>query len=348
MPVYQQPGLTLQRGGPAPADAVREMQRDLRALGYLRSGIDGSFGDGTEAAIRSLQFDLLHNTGSAASDGTAPVSISAFNGVAGPPVAAVTGILDQALASCMVAMLADPRITPLPCSDTPAADNAKAMAAVEATTSTMAPMPYISAIVLQESGGRQFAVPQGANADNFIIVGLDRNNAADKDQITSRGYGMGQYTLFHHPPRAEEVTDFMLDPVLNVQRAVNELREKFDHFVVGPPSSRADDRFAEHPLINLRLCRYSTSDPRYMRDCGNCARAVRKVAITNGTPFYPGSSGTYAPTQYYATANYSSVPDRASFLCDWPYALRRYNGSGINSYHYQTRVLLNLAALPQS
>jgi hypothetical protein len=46
--------------------------------------------------------------------------------------------------------------------------------------------------------------------------------------------------------------------------------------------------------------------------------------------------------QYYPTADYSGVPDRAEFLCDWPYAVRRYNGSGVDSYHYQTHVLLNL------
>ena len=39
------------------------------------------------------------------------------------------------------------------------------------------------------------------------------------------------------------------------------------------------------------------------------------------------------------------VPDRAEFGCDWPYAVRRYNGSGPDSYHYQTTILLKLAAM---
>jgi len=30
--------------------------------------------------------------------------------------------------------------------------------------------------------------------------------------------------------------------------------------------------------------------------------------------------------------------------CDWPYAVRRYNGSGLNSYHYQAKILLNVLA----
>ena len=30
---------------------------------------------------------------------------------------------------------------------------------------------------------------------------------------------------------------------------------------------------------------------------------------------------------------------RRNFECDWPYAVRRYNGSGPNSYSYQALVL---------
>jgi len=37
-----------------------------------------------------------------------------------------------------------------------------------------------------------------------------------------------------------------------------------------------------------------------------------------------------------------SVPNRAAFPCDWPYAARRYNGSGPLSYNYQSRILRNL------
>ena len=35
----------------------------------------------------------------------------------------------------------------------------------------------------------------------------------------------GHVTLFHHPPRPEEVREVMLDPIRNVERAVQELRE---------------------------------------------------------------------------------------------------------------------------
>lgn len=57
--VYRKAGLRLARGFPAPQTVVRALQRDLRRLGYLRSGLDGQFGHGTEQAVRSLQWDLL-------------------------------------------------------------------------------------------------------------------------------------------------------------------------------------------------------------------------------------------------------------------------------------------------
>lgn len=339
MAVYQQPGLVLQRGTTASPDVVRALQRDLRALGYLRAGTDGQFGAGTEVAVRALQFDLMHNDGKG-SDGDAPVVLRDLNGGA---VTAVTGVVDPVLAGCIARLIDSPDFPKLPDCDDPAAANAQALSAIAASHSTVAPVPFIAAIVRQESGGRHFAVPSGGNDDNFVTVGLDRN--AGPDAITSRGYGIGQYTLFHHPPRADEIHDFMLDPVRNVQKAQNELRDKFDHFVAGP-TDRADERQAEHPLLPLRPCRYAPSDARYMRDCTACANGVRKLRITSGTPWFAGAKGQYEPTQYHPYDHYDDVPDRAEFLCDWPYAVRRYNGSGVNSFHYQTEVLQRLATLP--
>lgn len=345
MPSYQVPGLTMSVGQAAPREAVLDLQRDLRALGYLRAGIDGGYGQGTAAAVAALQYDLMHNDGSShAGDGSAPVAIRDFNGAAGTPkVQVANGVFDQSVAACLAALCSDARIPALPFAQDPSGENARAMAAVRASRSGQSPVPFILAIVKQESGGQHFQLPTRSSQDSFITVGLDRNNKAAPEQITSRGFGLGQYTLFHHPPRPDEVSDFMLDPVRNVERAENELRAKFDQFVCGPADT-ADDRKAEHPLLSLRLCRYAASDARYMSDCANCARAVRKLTIAAGTPFYAGASGSYAVTQYYSTLPYQNVPDRAEFLCDWPYAVRRYNGSGVNSFHYQTRVLLNLAA----
>ena len=76
---YQQTGLVLKRPGEGANDAqIRDLQRHLRALGYLRQGIDGAFGPGTEGVVRGLQHDLLHNDGDG-SDGQAPVRVRDYN-----------------------------------------------------------------------------------------------------------------------------------------------------------------------------------------------------------------------------------------------------------------------------
>jgi peptidoglycan hydrolase-like protein with peptidoglycan-binding domain len=340
---YQQSGLSLARTQQNDASLVRALQLDLRALGYLRGSIDGEFGEGTERAVRALQYDLLNNHGaSRGGDGDAPVAIADFNLIGGArQVTAVTGAVDQALVGCIAALLTDARVPKLPNAADPVGENAKVARAIAQIRNGVAPSPFVLAILRQESGVRHFCVPVGANADNYIVVGFDHAVAANTDEITSRGYGVGQYTLFHHPPRAEEVADLMRDPAQNVSRAYAELREKLDKFVVGP-SDRAEDRSAEHPLLPLRVCKYAPGDARYLSDCRNCALAVRKVDITPGTPCCTGSASSYHVDQYYATATYRGVPDRADFPCDWPYAVRRYNGAGQDSYHYQTRVLLNL------
>ena len=113
---YQQPGLTLARAQQNDASLVRALQLDLRALGYLRGSIDGEFGEGTERAVRALQFDMLNNHGtSRGGDGDAPVAMADFNLVGGVrQVAAVTGVVDQLLVGCIARLLADARVPKLP------------------------------------------------------------------------------------------------------------------------------------------------------------------------------------------------------------------------------------------
>jgi peptidoglycan hydrolase-like protein with peptidoglycan-binding domain len=342
---YQQPGLTLSKAGGAQQDMVRSLQRHLRILGYKGAGINGVYDDATERAVRSLQIDLLKTAQSAGGSS----GISHYNGAGGGArITAITGVLDQALAGSISAMLADAQFAELPESDNPGNDNARALTAIRTHTGSAAPSPFVVAIVQQESSGRHYLVPRAGDEDAFVTIGLDRNNGTQPDEITSRGYGLGQYTLDHHPPTAGEVRDFIRDPINNVQRVYELLRKKFDRALVGP-DDHADDRKAEHPLLPLRMCRYAPSDARYMSDCVNCARAVRKVNIVAQMPVYPGASTVYDKTQYYSSATYNGIPDRAGFLCDWPYAARRYNGSGVNSFHYQTRILRNLLALaPES
>src|SRR5262245_33106538 len=280
--VYRRAGLVLRRSALGADPLVTALQADLRRLGYLRAGIDGQFGEGSERAVRALQYDLL-NAIAHGRDGEPPGSIKAYNR---GRVTSITGVCDQGLVACIEEMLADHRLPTLPRSEDPASANREAFAALQTLVGLSVPRPFLLAILLQESDGQHFRTPTAANADDCIVVGPDRNDPSHPDRITSRGYGLGQYTLFHHPPRADEVARLMLDPVRNVQRAVSELSEKFERFVSGPtPGQQADDRVVEIGRGPLRRCRYEPTDARYMLDCTRCAVESR-VNIDTTMPLH--------------------------------------------------------------
>jgi hypothetical protein len=104
--IYRRRGLTLRRASGLPDPLVKALQRDLRSLGYLRTGIDGWFGPVTERGVRALQFDLLY-AGHHGKDGDAPVAVRTFNR---GRVAAVTGVVGERLAACIEDMLTDNRV----------------------------------------------------------------------------------------------------------------------------------------------------------------------------------------------------------------------------------------------
>jgi hypothetical protein len=333
---YAQPGVMLARWTPGEPELVQALQLDLRRLGYLRGGLDGRFGPETERAVRSCQYDLLFNDGRG-SDGEAPVALREFNY---GRIATVNGIVDERLAVCIEGMLDDPRVAQLPRSENSEEDNRRVFDALRTLETRDVPRPFLLAILMQESGLLHFRVPTPEDPDDFIVVGLARHDGAHPDRITSRGYGVGQFRLFHHPPRPEEVEEVMLDPVRNVARAIRELREKFDRFVIGTSSgTRADERLVEIGWTPLRFCRYPPNDPRFLIDCLRCAAEAPRFSIGPETPLFLDSPERFHPTQYHPERHYGDVPDRSALGCDWPYAVRRYGGSGINSYHYQTQVL---------
>jgi hypothetical protein len=339
---YRKKGLLLSRETPRASDRqIRDLQRDLRQLGYLRAGIDGVFGPATQSAVKALQYDLLHNDGrSTGTDGSAPLSVLDYNR---GRVVMVNGLVDQGLAGCIADMLNEPAFPSLPKSDDPRGENKKIRNSMKTLSPSQVPIPFLMGILQQESGLKHYNEPPGGDEDSYILIGLD-TNASEKFIITSRGYGAGQYTLFHHPPKKEEVEDFMLDVEKNLQKAIGELRDKFDHFVNGNTSgTRADDRLAEYGAGPLRSCKYPPGDERCLRDCQKCMIDAGQMNIWEGvTPLYKGSVFKFVPTQYYRTASYTSVPIHKNIGCDWPYAVRRYNGAGMNSYHYQAIVLKNV------
>src|SRR5262245_1910402 len=186
---YRQPGLILGVGAAGTEQQIRDLQRDLRQLGYLKKGIDGRFGPGTLLAVKSLQHDLLNNQGSG-SDGTAPVRVTDYNR---GRVSAVTGEADQALVGCISDMLDDANFPKLPRSDNPVEDNQRITAEIEQLQSKTAPIPFLMAIFQQESGLKHFLEPATGDEDSFIMIGLDHNQE-QQYIVTSRGYGLGQYT----------------------------------------------------------------------------------------------------------------------------------------------------------
>ncbi len=315
---------------------VQSLQTDLRALGYGKGPIDGVFGTGTQTAVRALQYDLMNNNGaSTTNDGSAPVSIRNYNNSS---VTALTGVVDQGLVSCMASMLADPVYPKLPYSLNPSSDNQDAIAKVQTMSPCPVPISFLVAVLFQESNWQHYQVPSTSNRDHYVTVGLDRNNHSNPAAITSRGYGIGQFTLFHHPPTADEIENEIKDPIRNVSRAISDLLNKYKSYVVGP-IDKADDRMAEAGSGTLRPCQFPASDARYMKACGTCLHAATSVNIVAGkTVFYAGCDESYDRTQYHV-GSYSGVPERKSIPCDWPYAIRRYNGSGVNSYDYQAEVL---------
>ncbi len=344
-PGYLKNGLVLKKGSnPGKQNLVRELQRDLRALGYLRKGIDGQFGSGTERAIKALQHDLLHNHGeSTRRDGDSAMAMIDLNH---GRVTDINGVCDNHLAGCIGDLLACDEFPKIPSVENPREENSQIVEKMAAMKSKQIPIPFLMAILKQESNLQHYNVPRGNDEDSFVVVGLD-TNSSEKHVITSRGYGSGQYTLFHHPPTPKEQQDFIVDWKKNLKHAIKELRSKFDHFVNGATGgTRADDRQAEVGNGPLRICKYEEMDPRYLRDCKRCAVEGGSRDIKNGvTKLHGGTSHVFKPTQYYKSANYQDVPIRKNFECDWPYAIRRYNGSGINSYHYQVRILKNLLRL---
>jgi len=285
----------------------------------------------------ALQYDLLNNTGKG-SDGVAPISIRDYNK---SRVTRIDGAVDEGLAACISEMLADSKFCKVPAAENPAAENERIESALKAAVDGTVPAAFLRAILKQESGLRHYCEPNARDDDNFVVVGLD--TAADSPAVTSRGYGIGQVTLFHHPPKESELTGLILNVEKNIAAAARVLWVKFDHFVGGKTmGTRSDDRVAEAGKGPLRRCRYVKPDPRFLTDCRQCLANAGAADIRSGAPLYAGSAGVFAPTPQHPAEKYKTVPIRKNIPCDWPYAVRRYNGSGMNSYHYQTKILLHV------
>ena len=92
-----------------------------------------------------------------------------------------------------------------------------------------------------------------------------------------------------------------------------------------------------------RTCKYQSDDPRHLTDCQQCMIDAGETDIIAGTTcWHVDTSRLYETTKYHKNTRLDGVPVRRNIGCDWPYALRRYNGGGVNSYWYQSEVLLRI------
>src|SRR5262245_12841450 len=139
---YLQSGLTLQQG--ATGQTVRDLQRDLRSIGYLRRGIDGGFGAETVLACEALQQVLLNNEGaSTGTDGNAPVKVADYND---GRVTDVDGQVSEQLAACISDILDDPAFPRLPHADDPVQENQRIAEQIAGMSSEDVPVPFLVAV----------------------------------------------------------------------------------------------------------------------------------------------------------------------------------------------------------
>jgi len=241
---------------------VEDLQRDLRALGYYDGEISGVWAASLDSAIRAVRYDLTHPD--------LAIGASAYNRgrlVAPSPITGEAGV-EPALADCIAVMSDDANFLKLPRSDNAAIDNLRAWEQVKSARDGATPTPFVVAILAHLAGGRHFQTPTATNRDGFITVRLDRDDPAANARITSRGYGIGRYTLSHHPPTKGEINGGLFDPASAAGLAFARLRDVFSHRVISTDESvRAADRFAERPLSPLRTCKYARLDPRFLADC---------------------------------------------------------------------------------
>lgn len=322
-----------QAGGDVPDNHVAGLQTALKRLGYMGNNymrqVDGQFGRGgsTERAVKAIQYDLIEGRlrGKDWNQGR---------------IKEVNGVVDEQLAVIIKEMLdaSSEEFFKVPFHPDPGRANRKAAKLLteqeERIIAQGVPPTYLRAILKQETGMSHY------DLDGFVYVGCDETRP--RYVYKSRGWGMGQYTVTHHPPTPEEAAGFINDVVNNLGRAIQELREKFDRFVLSSSSKMmADERMGllppntgyirgkgrgSSPLVE---CKYSRRDAQYMRDCLNCVRkAGRKDEFYNQAKYHKES--------------HQNVPVWSDIPCDWPVAVRRYNGSGPDSYAYRAEILWHI------
>lgn len=296
------------------------LEEYLRSLMFIKQ-IKKNNTDDVKKGIKALQFELRNNP-----------SLSHF-GYEGK----IDGVESPELLNIVEKMWEDPSIPVVSKVNNPDQANDQISSIMKTSLSKVFPNPLALAVLKQETHWKWF------RSDGYPTVGLDFNNKSQPYVITSRGLFLSQRTIFNYPFPQESLDSF--DSVSeDLKFVINALDLKYKRYVVSADVRARDDlRFKSFGDQPLRGCKYEQSDERFMKDCKNCVWSGKLKDYKEGKSLIdvPGK-WVLKPSIYHRNKDYLGYPDYEDFPCDYVYAIRRYNGSGVNSFHYLMRVLDHL------
>jgi len=282
--------------------------------------VQDRFNSKLSSAVKSLKWELINNR-----------SLSRFGNYS-----AVNDTVTNALVVTMESMVQDPEIGVVYGTKDYEGANSKVELRIKGFSSEEFPQPLMGAILYEETGLRWF------RPDGYPTIGLDFNDKSNPERITSRGFFVSQRTLFKYPVDQSRIDSMdSLDEDLNFFS--RHLENKYKKYIVSSkPSVRDDLRLESFSKSELRGCKYSPDDSKYMIDCKNCVEGLKRRDYPLGVRLAKGSSWKLRKTRYHKRDGYKNMPDFKEFPCDYLFAIRRYNGGGINSFHYLMQVLEHL------
>ncbi len=279
--------------------------------------------DKVKLAVKSVKHDLVNT----------PFLESNFNN---GKISSVDDRIDLAFVSILEDMRNDSRVGVVYRVGGFDRENSLIRGSLDSFNTEYFPVPLSKAILYEETGLKWY------RKDGYPTVGLDYNDKKISHRITSRGLFLSQRTFFSYPIQQSELDGFnSLDT--DMRFFSSHLRSKYNNFVVSNKvASRDDLRHFSFGGSKLRGCKYDSSDARYMKDCKNCVFSLNKRTYVEGDRLAKGSGWKFRKTKYHRRDVYKSMPDFKEFPCDYLFAIRRYNGGGINSFHYLMQVLEHL------
>lgn len=305
---------------------TQDMIKLLREFMFLKEIKSSTVQDLETRAVKSLQHEILSND-----------SLKKFNQ---GRVTAVDGESSLGILAVLQDMSKSPSLARLSPALNPSKGNQAMKERLSGYLNSKFPTPLVMAVLTQETNLKWY------RKDGYPLVGLDYNS--DEDYIiTSRGLFYSQRTIFSYPISKKEF-DSMNDLESDMEFFFDHIFGKYQNFVVSSSAKARDDlRYSvpEFKDLDLRGCKYEESDSKYMKDCKACLKECPSKDYLMGDSLLGNGRWIIKPTHYHRIQDYEGFPDFHHFPCDYVFTIRRYNGSGINSFHYLMRVLAHLLEL---